>query len=84
MRDTQKKVTKTTTSKPIPMTTSQSASIQVALGATKWALVGHKFKGTNSRPYNHPCFLISTSIALLTTQQQKLWLITTLEVSNEA
>jgi len=46
--------------------------------------VGHKFKGTNSRPYNHPCFLISTSIALLTTQQQKLWLITTLEVSNEA
>lgn len=50
------------------MTTSQSASIQVALGATKWALVGHKFKGTNSRPYNQPCFLISTSIALLTTQ----------------
>ncbi|RDX61830.1 B-box domain protein 30, partial [Mucuna pruriens] len=31
-----------TTSQPIP--TSQSVSIQVALGATKWALVGHKFK----------------------------------------
>jgi len=38
-----------TTSQPIPV--SQSVSIQVALDATKWILVGHNFKGANSRPY---------------------------------
>lgn len=42
----------------------QLVPFQVASRATKWAMVGHIFKGAHSTPYNKPFFL-GTSINCL-------------------